>query len=144
MQHKPLKLYIDENIAPQMAQALALIQAHMNLSDKKEIEVLSIKNVFGEGAKDEEWIPLVGGEHGVVVTFDRMIQRSRHQKQLYNDHGVGVIFLKAPKNGLSFWQMFRHLVDRWEEIKTIVAKNKPPFAFRESGHGKAFEKWDIE
>lgn len=142
MEQRQLKIYIDENMAPQLANAIDLIQSHLNLDEKKQIKVLSIKEVFGEGVQDEDWIPKIGKEGGVVITYDRRIQQSRHQRELYVRYGVGIIFFKSPKEGLSFWGMFKKLVDQWEEIKTIARNNKPPFAFRQPGNGKPFEKWD--
>ena len=138
---KPLRIYIDENIAPQMAQAFDTVQSHLNCEEKREIKVLSIKEVFGKGALDEEWIPEVGKENGIVITQDRRIQKSRHQQELYKSNGVGIIFLKAPKGGMSFWGMFKHLVYWWEKIKNICVKNKTPFAYRQPGIRQNFEKW---
>lgn len=139
---KSLKIYIDENLAPQFAQAFNIIQEHLNLEEKKPIEVLSIKKEFGGGRLDEEWIPIVGAEKGIVITFDRRIQTSRHQKELYKRFGVGIIFLHSPKNGMSFWNTFKHLVRYWDDLKTIVRNNHPPFSFRQPGQNERFVSWD--
>lgn len=138
---KPLKVYIDENIAPQMAHAFHAVQSHLNKEEKRSIEVYSIKEAFGKGATDEEWIPKVGKENGIVITQDRRIQQCRHQQELYKSNGVGIIFLKTPKTGMSFWEMFKHLVIWWEKIKSICIKNSTPFAFRQPGLNKDFERW---
>jgi len=138
---KPLKVYIDENIAPQMAHAFDTVQAHLNKKEKRHFEVYSIKEIFGEGATDEEWIPKIGSEKGIVITQDRRIQQCKHQRELYKSHGVGIIFLKTPKGGLSFWDMFKHLVNWWDKIKSLCIKNKPPFAFHQPGLQRNFEKW---
>jgi PIN like domain len=45
-------------------------------------EVLSIKEVFGKGIKDEDWIPQVGKLHGVVITQDKNIHRTKPQRDL--------------------------------------------------------------
>lgn len=139
---KPLNVYIDENIAPQMAHAFSAVQSHLNKEEKRQIEVFSIKEKFGKGALDEEWIPKVGKEHGIVITQDRRIQQCRHQQELYKAHGVGIIFLKAQKGGMSFWDMFKHLVKWWDEIKRICVRNKTPFAYRQPGINQGFEDWN--
>jgi hypothetical protein len=144
MSKEPLKIYIDENIAPQLAKALNIVQEHLNFEEKKAIEVLSLKDVFHEGIKDEEWIPAIGSQNGIVVTQDRRIQHSRHQRELYTQHGVGIIFLKSPKTGMTFWQMFKHLVEWWDDIKQIARKHKTPFSFRQPGHNKPFIEWHGE
>jgi hypothetical protein len=144
MQERQLKVYIDENLAPQLAKALDIIQDHLNNEEKKAIKVLSLTDVFYEGIKDEDWIPLIGREKGVVITQDRRIQHSRHQRELYLYYGVGIIFLKSTKTGLSFWQMFKHIVLWWDDIKQIVRKNEPPFSFRQPGHNQNFVEWHGE
>jgi hypothetical protein len=141
MQREPLKIYIDENIAPQLARALNIVQEHLNKEEKREILVLSLKDLFGEKTPDESWIPVIGRENGVVITQDRRIQLTRHQRELYIENGVGIIFLKSPKTGMTFWQMFKHLVEWWEDIKQIAIKNKTPFSFRQPGHNKNFVEW---
>lgn len=85
MEAKPpkIRIYIDATRAPQLARALNLIQSHLNETEKKAIEVLSIVDEFGESAKDEEWIPEIGKQGGIVVTEDRRIQTTRHQRELY-------------------------------------------------------------
>lgn len=126
-----VKVYIDENLPAQLAKGFDLLQQPLNQKERVAIEVLSIKEVFGQGAADEDWLPQVGKENAVVITQDYQIQNQRHQKELYLQAGAGLLFIKPPsKRGFSYWQMVKLLVDRWDEIKGIISKNKPPFAFR--------------
>ncbi|MGE0772349.1 MAG: hypothetical protein AB7K37_11600 [Cyclobacteriaceae bacterium] len=143
---RPLKIYVDENMAPQLARALNVIQEHLNNEEKKPIEVYSIKDAFNgrDGVEDEEWIPVVGEQAGIVITQDRRIQHSRNQRELYMKHGCGIIFLKSPKGGMTFWQMFKHLVKWWDDIKKIARQNKPPFSFRQPGNHNSFVEWHGE
>lgn len=136
------KIYIDENMPSQLAHGLHTLQQPQNNKDQLEIEVLSIKDVFGQGALDEDWIPKVGAENGIVITQDFRIQSQKHQRKLYIENGVGILFLNPPsKNGFSYWDMVKKLIDEWEDIKKIVRKNKTPFAFRATAR-KDFEKMD--
>jgi hypothetical protein len=137
------KVYIDENMPHQLAEALNILQQPLNFKESIQIEVCSIKKVFGQGAKDEDWIPLVGKEGGIIITQDYNIQTTRHQRDLCEANGLGMLYIKPPaKNGLSYWQMAQFIVTRWEEIKKIISKNKPPFAFRSTVKSKKFEKID--
>ena len=61
-----IQLYIDENISPFLAQGLHYLEK----GNGNEIAVLSIKDVFGKGALDEDWIPKLGLEKGIVITQD--------------------------------------------------------------------------
>ena len=135
-------IYIDENLPRQLARGLHILQQPMNGKDSMEINVVSIKEQFGEGAKDEDWIPVVGKEKGIVITQDFRIQTLKHQKELYNQHGVGMLFISPPSNkGFKYWDMVKLLTDRWDDIKKIIKQNKAPFAFRCTAR-KPFEKVD--
>jgi hypothetical protein len=139
--HKPLKVYIDENLPKQLAQAFNLVQSHLNKQEKKTIEVHSMK-VLNEGASDIEWFNQLKGENAVILTQDRNIQRHKHEREAYKENGIGIIFFKQPKGGLSFWNSFKHLVRWWDDIKSICYKEKLPFAYRQPGQNKKFIKWE--
>jgi hypothetical protein len=124
------KIYIDENFPRQLAHGLNHLIQPQNKRDSIDIEVVSILDAFGQGAADEEWIPQVGKENGIVFTQDFRIQTQRHQKQLYKDHGVGILFFNPPKSGFTYWEMVRQVINRWDEIKQIIKKNKAPFAYK--------------
>lgn len=135
-----MKVYIDENLPAQLARALNLLQSVLNIKERTDIEVLSIKDVFGSGVKDEEWIPMTGKEEGIVITQDFHIQTTRHQRDLCKEYKLGMLYIKPPsKNGFAFWEMTKLLVIRWDEVKRIIRKDKPPFAYRCTSK-KKFEK----
>ena len=138
--HKPLKIYIDENLPRQFAEAFNIIQSHLNKTEKKEILVLSMKDI-NEGASDEEWFNALKDESAIILTQDRNIQRHKHERKAYEENGIGIIFFKQPKGGISFWNSFKHLVKYWDDIKAICRKEKLPFAFRQPGQNRSFEKW---
>jgi hypothetical protein len=138
------KVFIDENLPPQIARGLNLLQKPQNGKDGMNIEVISIKDHFHEGVQDEEWIPVVGGLKGIVITQDYRIQSLKHQRELYKQHGVGILFFSPPsKTGFGYWEMVKQVVNRWEKIKSIIKKDKPPFAYRCSARAD-FENIDNE
>lgn len=122
-----MKIYIDENLSPHIAKGLDILEKPLG----EGFEVLSIGEIFGRGAKDEDWLPQIGQENGVVITQDLNIQRSRQQRELYKKHNIGVFFLSAPsRNGFSYWEMVAHIVNRWQDIKKKSRKSLRPFAYR--------------
>lgn len=141
---KEFKIFIDENLPSQIARGLNILQQPQNKKDEINIEVLSIKDFFGEGAKDEDWIPEVGNLQGVVITQDYHIQSLKHQRELYKQNGVGILFFSPPSNtGFAYWEMVKQIINRWDKIKAIIKKNKPPFAFRCSSRSE-FENIENE
>jgi hypothetical protein len=133
-----MKFYFDENITPQIARALAILQEPRQ---QENVEVHTIRGAFGKGAPDEEWIPKVAAEDGIVVTQDMNIHRTRHQRELYRQHGLGVVFFKPPsKNGYSYWEMIEKLIEAWPQIKKIGKSERKPFAFIIKPRSKKVER----
>lgn len=134
---KKYKIFIDENLPRQLAIGLHELQQPQNKRDGLEIEVLSIRDIYGQGEQDEDWIPKVGKENGIVITQDFHIQTRRHEKELYFENGIGIFFLNPPSNGgFAYWEMVKQLVNKWDDIKKIIKKTPTPFAFRCSAKTK--------
>ena len=124
--NQPIQLFIDENISPYLAKGLH----HLEQGNGKDIEIRSIKDVYGKGALDEDWIPEVGRIGGIVITQDHNIFKKKQQRDLYEKYGVGLFFIKPPSNtGYKYWEMVEQIINRWTEIKKLSISNKRPFAF---------------
>lgn len=133
-----MRFYIDENMPPALAKGLGILET--GTSRNPEVEILSIREEFGRGAKDEDWLPIVGKEGEFVVTQDRRIQSTPALRDLYLRHKVGLFFIKAPsKKGYLYWEMLSHIIHRWPDIKEYAKKHPRPFAVSCTKTGK-FEK----
>ena len=132
------KVYIDENFAKQLAEGINVFQQHLNLKEKHQFEVLSIKEVFGPGAKDEDWIPIAGKQKAIVLTQDLRIQTTKHLYELYKKFELGVFFFKPHSTGYSFWEIVEQVIKRWSEMKK-KSKKQRPFAYRYKNKGKIEE-----
>ena len=122
-----MKIYFDENFAYQIPKALNILQKPC---DDEEIEVYSISEIFGRGAKDEDWIPKVAEEAGIVITQDLKIQYTKQQRELYNQYNLGAVFLKPPsKKGYKYWEQVTKIFISWESIKEIALNGKRPFSY---------------
>lgn len=134
---KEFNVFIDENFPEQIAKGLHLLQGPLNKKDHVNIQVHSIKERFGQGADDEFWIPEIGKMNGIVITQDYRIQTLRHQRDLYRQHGVGAFFFSPPsKKGFLYWEMVKQIIDKWDAMKNIFCKEKPPFGYRCSAKSK--------
>ncbi|HFA50521.1 MAG TPA: hypothetical protein ENJ95_16025 [Bacteroidetes bacterium] len=123
-----------------MAHGIDILQQPLNAVERDPFEVKSIKEIFGQGVQDEDWIPKAGEEKAVIITQDYRIQTTRNQNELYRKHGLGIFFFRAPsKTGFTYWQMVEQVIRRWEKLKKIARKEKRPFAYRCTSR-KDFEK----
>ena len=101
-------IYIDENFPPQLAEGLDILSKPLF----SNIEIKSIKNAFGQGCKDEDWIPVAGNQGAVVITQDLNINNTRSQRELYRKSKLGVFFFKPPsKKGYRYWEMVEQITD---------------------------------
>lgn len=125
-----MNIYIDENMSPYMARGFHILQMPINARWESQIEVRAIKDVFGAGAKDETWIPVVGDEQGCVLTQDVNIRRTHHQNELCEKFGLGMFYVATPKNGITYWTMVSLLNKHWLEILEISMTEKRPFAYK--------------
>lgn len=92
--------------------------------------MLNIIDEFGRGVEDEEWIPLIGDEEGVVITQDQNINRIRQQRELYIKHQLGLFIFKPPsKRGYKYWKWVEVIIDSWVELKETAQRSSKPFGY---------------
>jgi hypothetical protein len=133
-------VYIDENMPSLLAKGFNILQTPMNFKLKEDIEVRSIKEEFGIGVQDEEWIPIAGEKGSCIITQDYNIRRIRHQKALCEEFSLGMFYFRPPsKKGFSYWNMLSLLVKHWPELTKIALTRKRPFAYKVSSRGKLEE-----
>jgi hypothetical protein len=119
-----MKIYFDENFSPRLVEGLRAFQSG---APNEGIEVLSIKETFGPGTPDEEWIPKVAQQHGIAVTQDQNIHRRRHQWALCQQYKIGIVFVQPPKKGWGYWFIIQLVVKRWKEITEHGMRARRPF-----------------
>ena len=131
-----MTIYIDENLSPYLAQGFQILQAPENLKLEQPINVESIKDKFGRGAKDEDWIPIAGQTAACIITQDYNIHRIRHQRELCNQYQLGMFYFKPQsKNGIQYWDMLALMVKHWKEISGLAIMEKRPFAYQITPRG---------
>jgi len=122
-----MKFFFDENITPQIARALAILQERLK---HEQVEVYTIRDEFGRGVADEEWIPEVGKQEGIVITQDHNIYRKKQQRELLRQFKIGVVFFKPPsKTGYTYWAMIENILAAWPDIKEVAKREAKPFAY---------------
>lgn len=136
-------IYVDENMSPFLARGFDILQKPLNQKLAEPIRVLSIKDAFGQGAQDEDWIPKTGEEGACVITQDFNIRRIKHQRALCEQYGLGMFYFHPPsKSGFSYWEMLKLMIRHWEEITRIANREERPFAYKITARGKGIESMD--
>lgn len=121
-----MRIYFDENFSPGLVEGLRRIQDGRRSDD---IMVFSVAEEFGRGAPDEEWIPGIAKRHGVVITQDLNIHRTRAQWELCRANKIGVFFIKPPKKGWNYWDIVQLVVRWWPDISHRAKNHERPFGF---------------
>jgi hypothetical protein len=121
-----MRIYFDESFSPALIEGLRRIQEGRRSDD---ITVCSMIEEFGRGAPDETWIPGVASRHGVVITQDININRTRAQWELCRVNKIGVFFVRPPKKGWSYWQIVQLVIRLWPKISELARDTTRPFGF---------------
>lgn len=127
-----IEIHLYENLSPYVADAL-------NSLDKgyfQNVTVSSTKTKFGKGVPDETIIPSIGESGGIPITKDISIQRTRMQYQLCKNYKLGVFLLKPTKGLDKHWEIVKMLINNWEEIISIINKERSPFGYEILTRGK--------
>jgi hypothetical protein len=131
-------LYLDENMPSYLAKGFDILQKPEGFKTGIHIEVKHVKEVFGQGIKDEDWIPLLGKEQGCIITQDFNIYRRKHERALFEEFNLGIFFLRnnAKGKGMSIWKMVEMLAKYWPFISETIYKEQRPFAYELKPVGK--------
>ncbi len=120
-----IKIYLDENLSPYVAQALNML----NKGYFMNVEVESTTTTYGKGEKDEVIIPSIGKKGAILITRDINILRTQLQFDLCKQYNLGAFFIKMPKGSQKHWDLVKLLISNWEEILKVSKKANKPFAY---------------
>lgn len=109
-----MKVLLDENLAPALARALHALF-------KGEHEVVHLRDKFGPGVTDEEWINNLSRDgRWVVISGDRRITRNHAEYLAFrNSRLIGFFLSKGLYKAKVIKQMERILA-MWENINTLA------------------------
>ncbi|MBY3472089.1 hypothetical protein HFN78_14295 [Rhizobium laguerreae] len=110
-----MKVLVDENLPPALARSLNALFAGKH-------EVIHIRDRFGPGVKDVEWIGQLSSEgRWVVISGDRRITRNKAEYNAFrNSHLVGFFLSKGLYKSPIVKQMERILA-LWQTMETQAA-----------------------
>lgn len=111
-----MKVIIDENLSPALAKALSALFVG-------EHEVDHIRNKFGAGVEDAEWMRRLSEEgRWIVISGDaRIARRKSEQAVLRNSRLIG-FFLAPALNRAKVTMQMQRLLALWDDIEVIAKR----------------------
>ncbi len=120
-----MKVFFDENFSKYLALGVSELQRGIG---GEHIDVLHVAENFGKGKRDDEWIPEVAKTHGIVITQDIKIARTRTLAEVCKRYKLGIFFVKKPKS-YKYWDLVEMIITKWNIIKESTRNSNKPFAY---------------
>lgn len=118
-----MKVLIDENLPPALAKGLAAL-----FGDKHEI--VHLRQRFGPGVKDIEWIPQLSREgHWIVISGDRGIHRKSAERHAFRSSRLIGFFRSPGLNKAPLIKQAERILALWPSIETFAAASRPGSMF---------------
>ena len=118
-----MKVVVDENLPPALARALhALFNG--------EHDVIHIRDRYGPGVTDLQWIPELSSEGSwVVISGDRRIGRNKAELNAFRSSRLIGFFLAAGLQKAPLVKQAERILALWEGIEVLAARTKPGSMF---------------
>ncbi len=70
----------------------------------------------------------VAKTHGIVITQDIKIARTRTLAEMCKRYKLGIFFVKKPKS-YKYWDLVEMVITKWNIIKESTRNSNKPFAY---------------
>lgn len=129
-----MKVFVDHNISPYIADAIDLLVPEEVFSKKKKFNNTRINDV--------DWINALKGEGdwGIIISGDRKILRSRSEKVAYRSCGITGVFLSRSVEQFPNVKKAARLLCLWEEIVSKAGHNKSGDSYEVPPKGNRLHK----
>jgi len=121
-----MNFFFDNNLSPKLAKAMNLLE--------EDGYVMHLKDRFRQDEADAVWLAYVGSNKFVLVTRDKKIRKRPGELTAFKKHNVGA-FILTGKN-LGRWREIKQLICAWEEMRSLGACTRRPFAFQVPPKGR--------
>lgn len=108
-----MKIVVDENLPPALARALHALFAG-------EHDIIHIRDRYGPGVRDIQWIPELGQEgRWIVLSADRRIRKTRAEFQAFRTSRLVGFFLSSGLNKAPLVKKAERILALWDDIVTF-------------------------
>ncbi len=106
-----MKVLIDENLSPALARALNALFAD-------EHQIIHVREKFGPGVKDTEWIRALSGDgRWIVISGDRRITKNKAEYQAFRGSRLVGFFLSRRLYKASVVKQMERILALWPAIE---------------------------
>jgi hypothetical protein len=106
-----VKVLVDENLSPALARSLNALFAG-------EHEIIHIRDKFGPGVKDVDWMRRLSAEgRWIIISGDRRITRNRAEYETFRNSRLVGFFLSRGLNKSSVIKQMERLLALWVVIE---------------------------
>lgn len=108
-----MKVVVDENLPPALARALDALFAG-------EHQIIHIRDRYGPGVKDLQWIPELSQEgRWVVISADRRIRKTKAEYHAFRASRLIGFFLASGLNKAPLTKKAERILALWKDIETF-------------------------
>jgi hypothetical protein len=109
-----VKVLLDENLAPALARALEALF-------KGQHTVVHLRDKFGRGVTDEQWIDALSRDgQWVVISGDRRITRNNAEYQAFRNSRLIGFFLSRGLYKAKVTKQMERILAMWDNISTLA------------------------
>ncbi|TBB53780.1 hypothetical protein ELH44_08910 [Rhizobium ruizarguesonis] len=110
-----MKVLVDENLPPALARSLNALFAGKH-------EVIHIRDRFGPGVKDVEWIGQLSSEgRWIVISGDRRITRNKAEYNAFRNSNLVGFFLSKGLYKSPIVKQMERILALWQTMETQAA-----------------------
>ena len=111
-----MKVFVDEHLPPRLARAL-------NALFEGEHEVVHVRQKFGTGVKDIDWIDALNRDgRWVVISADRRITRNKSELAAFHNSKLVGFFMSAGLYKAKLTKQAERLLALWDSIVDLAAR----------------------
>ena len=120
MSNRVSYFYLDASLQIGVCQAFALVRKDVLFPGKPGCLIQDAR------IKDEEWLPIAGQFHWIVIMRDKHIRSRTGEREALMSSGVRAFVLSGAGN-YTKWQTLELMVRRWGEIERIATEVPGPY-----------------
>jgi hypothetical protein len=126
-----MKCLFDNNMPSKLAKTLSFLEGD------KGIPVIHLSEKYSPDTPDIGWIENLTKEADwFVITKDNKIRRNPHERKVWQESHIPMVFLPKSWDNYTLWEMAWRLIKYWPRLKETISHNRKNESLELSIKGK--------